>query len=124
MTPDGVVPSLPPAPAPEGWLVGTPEAYAALDAAEVLAHRIRSREADLPPQAIALLQRAEGFFVAARSSAQAGHWRAASTFGRIAETELRTILREYPCSAVLPLRVPRHLPSGISAIPLSPDGPL
>lgn len=124
LTPDGVVPSPPPAPAPEGWLVGTPEAYAALDAAEMLAYRIRSQEADLPPQAIPLLQRAEGFLVAARSSALAGHGRAASIFGRIAEMELRAILREYACSGVSPLRVPRHPPNDISVIRMPPDGPL
>lgn len=108
----------------KGWLGAAPEGHAALEAPEAVAERIRSRGADLPPQAIPLFHRAEGFLVAARASALAGRWRAARTFGRIAEEEFRAILRLYRCSASSPRSV-RPCPSRkIAVIPLPREGPL
>jgi hypothetical protein len=108
----------------KGWLGAAPEGHAALEAPEAVAERIRSREADLPPQAIPLFHRADGFLVAARASALAGRWRAAVTFGRIAEEEFRAILRMYGGFAVPPRRVSKHPRNGISVVRTSPEGPL
>jgi len=108
----------------KGWLGAAPEGHAALEASEAVAERIRSRETDLPPEAIPLLQRAEGFLAAARASALAGRWRAAVTFGRIAEEEFRAILRVYGGFAIPPRRVSKHPRNGISVVRILPEGPL
>ncbi len=78
----------------------------------------------MPPQAISLLRRGEGFLVAARSSAVAGRWRAAMTFGRIAEEEFLAILRGYGSLAVPPRQIQKPPPKGISVIRMLPEGPL
>lgn len=100
------------------------EAHLALDTAEGVAHRLWLQEADLPPQAIPILRRAEGFLVAARSSALAGRWRATVTFGRIAEEEFRAILRPHGKSVALVQQAPLQPPKRVSGILLSPGGPL
>jgi hypothetical protein len=107
-----------------GWLGGAPEGHAALEASEAAADRIRSREADLPVQAIPLFQRAEGFLAAARASALAGRWRAGRIFGRIAEEEFRAILRMYRDLAVPAGRVPKRPENRVSVVRISPEGPL
>lgn len=117
-------PSVAPPPAREGWLAGTPEARAALEAAEALANRIRARGGEVSEQVLPLLLRAEGFLVASRSSALAGRWRATVTFGRIAEEELREILHEIARFPASPSRSRRHPPNGVSVIRMPPDGPL
>lgn len=117
-------PSLAPPPAREGWLAGTPEGRAALEAAEALANRIRARGGEVSAQVLPLLLRAEGFLVASRSSALAGHWRATVTFGRIAEEELRVILHDMARFPDSPSRIRRHPPNGVSVIRMPPDGPL
>lgn len=105
-------------------LSGAPEAHAALEAAEAAADAVRTRDAGFPRQAVPILLRAEGFLVAARSSALAGRWRATVTFSRIAEQELQAILRRYGNSVALVRQVPFQPPRGISVIPLSAGGPL
>lgn len=121
---DNAPPSFAPALAREGWLAGTPEARAALEAAEALANRIRARGGEVSAQVLPLLLRAEGFLVATRSSALAGHWRATVTFGRIAEEELGVILHDMARFPASPSRIPRHPPNGVSVIRMPPDGPL
>jgi len=117
-------PLLASAPSPGAGFVGLSEAHAALDTAEALAHRLWVRESDLPPQAIPILRRAEGFLVAGRSSALAGRWRAAVTFSRIAEEEFKAITQRYEDLGVSPARVPQAPPHNVSLIRVSPDGPL
>lgn len=109
---------------PEVWVDGTPEARATLEDAEAVACRVRGHEGDLPVEMMLNLRQAEGFLVAARSSALTGRWRATVTFGRIAEEEFRAILRAYAGSAVPSVQPPSHTPVGMSVIPVSPDGPL
>jgi hypothetical protein len=119
-SPSAAAPAVP----SERWLSGAPEAHAALEAAEAAADAVRTRDAGFPRQAVPILLRAEGFLVAARSSALAGRWRATVTFSRIAEQELQAILRRYGNSVALVRQVPFQPPRGISVIPLPAGGPL
>jgi hypothetical protein len=112
------------APSVERWLSGVSEAHAALEAAEAAAEAVRTRDAGFQRRAIPLLQRAEGFLVAARSSALAGRGRAATIFARIATEEFRAILRASVCSAVPSRSLRPRSPREIKAIPLPPEGPL
>lgn len=121
---DSATPLLASAASPAAGFVGMSEAHAALDTAEAVAHRLWIHEADLPPQAIPILRRAEGFLVAARSSALAGRWQAAVTFGRIAEEEFQTITGRCADLSVSPARGPHAPPHNVSLIRVSPDGPL
>lgn len=121
---DSATPLLSSAASPAAGFVGMSEAHAALDTAEALAHRLWVRESDLRPQVIPFLRRAEGFLLAARSSALAGRWRATVTFARIAEAELRAILHRYGNSVALVQRAPSQPAKSISVIPLSSGGPL
>jgi hypothetical protein len=108
----------------EEWLARTREASLVLGAVEAIACMIRPLEAKLPPQAILLLQRAEGCLVAARVSAQTGYSEAACTFGRIALEEFRGVLRERAASATPSRGVARHRPDRVSVVLLAPEGPL
>lgn len=107
----------------ERWLSGSSEAHTALEAAEAAGDTVRRWEARFPRQAMPILLRAEGFLVAARSSALAGRWRAATVFSRIAGEEFRAI-RMHAWSAVSPRSVRLRPPREIAVIPLPPEGPL